>query len=226
LEISIEETLTTNILLVSAGFFHPPWLGRFWLRQTLQALPDVRLRQVSSLEELLASGARDYQAIVLYIHQQKISSAALEVLDHFIDQGGGLLAIHSATASFKGKPEYFAILGGRFTGHGPLCELEVRPVKMNDEIFTNIGPFMLNEEPYEHELDPACVVHFDARHPEAKTNNLRLPVVWTRFYGQGRVCYCLPGHRSAAMRHPVVREILQRGLNWACRHPADGGSTQ
>lgn len=218
--------MTTHTLLVSAGFFHPPWLGRFWLRQSLQALPDVRLRQVASLEGLLASNAKDYQAIVLYIHQQKVTRQALEALDQFVSQGGGLLAVHSATASFKDQSAYFAILGGRFTGHGPLRELEIRPTRAGDEVFTGIGPFTLNEEPYEHELDPACVVHFDARHPEAGADEQHLPVVWTRIYGQGRVCYCLPGHRSAAMRHPVVREILQRGLKWVCLRPAEGESTE
>jgi len=208
--------LTTHILLVSAGFFHPPWLGRFWLRQTLQALPDIRVHQVASLEGLLSSSDRDYQAIVLYIHQQKVSHAALEALDHFVSQGGGLLAIHSATASFKNNPGYFEILGGRFTGHGPLGELDIRPAKVADEIFPGIKPFTLPEEPYEHEMNPACEIHFDAPYPQAKSDGRRLPVVWTYRYGQGRVCYCLPGHRSAAMRHPVVREILQRGLTWAC----------
>jgi hypothetical protein len=215
--------LTPNVLLVSAGFFHPPWLGRFWLRQTLQALPEVRLQRAASLEALPATPLHNLQAIVLYIHQQKISPAALEALMQFVNQGGGLLAVHSATASFKDEPRYLEILGGGFTRHGPLRELHIQPANLGDEIFTAIGPFDLYEEPYEHEMDPDCKVHFYAPDDLQPDQDRRLPVVWTRVYGQGRVCYCLPGHRADAIRHPAVREILQRGLIWVSRRTAAGG---
>ncbi len=216
--------MTTNILLVSAGFFHPPWLGRFWLRQTLQALPGTRSRQISTLEALPAINPQEFQAIVLYIHQQKITPAALAALDQFVSQGGGLLAIHSATACFKNESHYFDILGGRFIRHEALCKLEIRPTQASEGLFAGINPFPLYEEPYEHEMNPNCTVHFDAPHPQNPADDQRLPVVWTHHFGQGRVCYCLPGHRSAAMRHPVVREILQRGLNWVCRSDTTGAT--
>lgn len=211
--------MTTNVLLVSAGFFHPPWLGRFWLRQTLRAIPGMRLQRAATLEKLPAIPRHDLQAIVLYIHQQKISANVLQVLMDFVSQGGGLLAVHSATASFKNEPHFFDILGGRFTGHEPLRELHIQPANPADDIFAGIGPFHLLEEPYEHDMDPACEVHFSAESQQA-ADNRSLPVVWTRLYGQGRVCYCLPGHRAAAIRHPSVREILQRGLAWVCRRTA------
>jgi len=219
-------SLTTNILLVSAGFFHPPWLGRFWLRQTLQALPGVHLQRVATLEALPASDPHKFQAIVLYIHQQKLSLTALDALDHFVSRGGGLLAIHSATASFKHESRYYNILGGRFTGHGPLCKLQICPARASDEVFPGIGTFPLYEEPYEHEMDPACKVHFYAQDAQSPVAARCLPAVWTYHHGQGRVCYCLPGHRSAAMHHPVVREILQSGLSWVCQRIADGKTSQ
>jgi len=214
--------LTTNVLLISAGFFHPPWLGRFWLRQALEAMPDIAFKQAASLEVLPSTNIQDFQAIILFIHQQVITPKTLNVLDQFVSQGGGLLAIHSATASFKNESRYYDILGGRFTRHGPLSELAIRPVKADDEIFSGIEAFSLYEEPYEHEIDPGCEIHFDTPHPQSPEAD-RLPVVWTYLYGQGRVCYCLPGHRPAAMRHPAVREILRRGLKWVCQPTPSGG---
>jgi len=189
-------------------------------------LPDVRLQRIATLESLPASDPYKFQAIVLYIHQQKISSNALDALDHFVSRGGGLLAIHSATASFKHKARYYDILGGRFTGHGPLCKLQICPAMTSDEVFPGIGTFPLYEEPYEHEMDPACEVHFYAQYAQSRGGDLRLPAVWTYQHGQGRVCYCLPGHRSAAMHHPVVRKILQRGLSWVCQRIAAGETSQ
>jgi len=40
--------------------------------------------------------------------------------------------------------------------------------------------------------------------------------VWTYYYGQGRVCYAVPGHRTETMRDKTYQKILQRGLAWVC----------
>ena len=45
--------------------------------------------------------------------------------DGFVRAGGGVLAIHSATASFKGSPAYFEVLGGRFVGQGKWSDVYV-----------------------------------------------------------------------------------------------------
>ena len=133
----------------------------------------------------------------------------LEAFGAFVKNGGGVLAVHSATASYKPTRGYFEILGGRFVGHGPVQPFEIRPARNDDPIFKGIGTFTVEDELYLHELQPDIDARFYAYHGGKPT-----PVVWTRTVGGGRVCYVCPGHRSASMRNPAVREILKRGMRW------------
>jgi uncharacterized protein len=195
-----------TVLLVTAGIIHPPWAGRRALQQALTQLDGFSFRHVRSLEQLpvdLGSCA----ALVLYVHHKTISAAALDRLDSFVRNGGGILAIHSATASFKDQAHYFEIIGGRFTGHGAVEDFEVKRVR--DEIFGRIGNFTVKDELYLHELQPGIEVHFAAQH-----EGQAVPVVWTYRYGNGKVCYAVPGHTAESMKHSVMQEILRRGLKW------------
>jgi len=212
--------VTTSVLLVSAGVFHPPLLARLWLWRTLQALPGYHFRRVASLEALPGLPLDSFRAIVLYFHHKSISPSALASLDSFVQRGGGLLGIHSASASFKQEERYFALLGGRFRTHGPVQLIRVQPSTAHDEVFGKVTAFQIRDELYRHEYDSTNRVHF-----LAQVDDEHEPVVWTRSHGRGRVCYYAFGHTPAAMRDPHVQHILRRGLAWAGGPSPDHGVT-
>lgn len=195
-------------LLVSSGIFHPSLLERFWLRRALAALPGVRLQRAASLEALPRLALDSFQVLVLYYHHETVSPAALEALDAYVREGGGLLAVHAATASFKEEMRYFDILGGRFVEHGPVESFAVRPVD-GDPVFGDVPPFAVRDELYHHEMVADVRVRLVGGIED-------VPVVWTRQHERGRVCYCMFGHTVSAVRHPQVQEVLRRGLAWAC----------
>lgn len=208
--------MESPVLLVSDGLVHPSLLARLLLRRALAALPGHHFRRVPSLEALPSLSPDAFQAIVLYVHHETLSPAALEALERFLRAGGGLLAVHSASASFKEEPGYYDILGGWFVHHGPVEAFVVRPHAPQDEIFGPMASFSVRDELYRHEYDAGNRVHF-----YTAVGDEREPVVWTRRWGPGRVCYCALGHTLSAMRHPQVRQILQRGLVWAARGEDD-----
>lgn len=207
--------METPVLLISDGLVHPSLLGRFWLRRALTALPGYLFRRVASLEALPRLPLDSFRAVVLYVHHPTLSPAALECLDAFLGRGGGLLAVHAASASFKEEPRYYDILGGRFVGHGPVEEFVVQPTASQDEVFAAIPEFSVRDELYRHEYDTANRIHF-----YTALGDEREPVVWTRRRGQGRVCYCALGHTASAMHHPRVQQILQSGLAWVSEEEA------
>jgi type 1 glutamine amidotransferase len=207
------------ILLVSQGIFHPSLLCRYWLKQGLEAARKFEIYTAPSIEVLRVLDTGPFRAIVLYFHRKTISaslaptSGALDRLDRYIRQGGGCLAIHSASASFKTEPRYFEILGGRFSSHGPVHTFTVQPVDPGG-IFSQTGPFNLHDEAYLHQFDSSApdqnTIHFTA-----EIDGRQEPLVWTRRHGSGRVCCCAAGHTGASMRHPILRNILIEGLQWA-----------
>jgi type 1 glutamine amidotransferase len=197
-----------KVLLVTDGFIHPPFLARQALHQTLAELDSFVFRHVRSMEKL-PNDLGGYSALVIYIHHKKISDGALEKLDGFVSNGGGILGVHSATASFKDQKHYFEILGGSFIGHGKVEEIRVENSK--SEIFGDIGDFVIKDELYIHELQPGITPHFTATH-----EGQEVPIVWTYQYSTGKVCYVLPGHTTRSLKHPSVQEILRSGLGWVC----------
>lgn len=201
--------MTQHVLLITDGFVHPPFLARWAVRQSLKRLRDNRFEQAASLEQLSAARLRGCDALVLYYHHAAISAAALTLLDEFCAAGGGILAIHSATASFKQTPHYFEILGGRFIGHGPVQRMAVEAVDAPDSPFAGIGAFQIRDELYHHQLQDGVTVHFQVEE-KGQTH----PLVWTYHYGAGKVCYVGAGHTAASMRSAAIQAILQRGLTW------------
>ena len=199
-----------NILLVTSGIFHPPMSARKVLHETLAELDGFEFQHIRSMEKL-PGDIDGFSAIVIYLFHQKISKSALDSLDNFVSNGGGLLGVHTATAAYKNDLHYFEILGGQFIGHGPIAPFEVKPVP-ESEIFAGIPSFTVKDELYVHELQPGITPHFTATH-----EGQEVPIVWTYHYGQGRVCYAVPGHRTETMWDETYQEILKRGLVWVCK---------
>lgn len=205
-----------KVLLVLAGLWHPPWRGRSYLKEALASEPGCTFDEVDSLAAAAQKPLADYAAMVLYYHHRDTALAApdLAAFRAYVEGGGGVLAVHSATASYKPTSAYFDVLGGRFVGHGPVESITVRPTRDDDPIFGGIGEFTIHDELYLHERRAELQVHFETQH-QGRTE----PLVWTHELGQGRVCYSCPGHRSASMQHPAVQEILRRGFRWVRRPP-------
>lgn len=200
-----------SVLLVLAGIVHPPYRGRTLLKQTLAELPGFRFDEVATLPQAVQRGLGHHDALVLYYHHRDdaLTDQELTAFREYVEGGGGVLAVHSATASYKRTPAYFPILGGRFIGHGPVEPIAVRPSRTDGGIFAGIDGFTVKDELYLHELQPDIRIHFETTHAGEAA-----PMVWTREPGAGRVCYVCPGHRAASMSHPSVQAILQRGLQW------------
>jgi type 1 glutamine amidotransferase len=205
-----------SVLLVSDGLVHPPVTGRAALRRLLGERVGCSLTHARSLESL--RHLRDlerFQAIILYFHHRKLSPEALDLFEEFVRAGGGVLAIHCATASFKQVPRYAGILGGRFIGHGRVQMLSAEPAPgpaagETDDPFRGLAGFAVRDELYLHELQPGARVHFSCR-----SGGALVPVIWTFRSGTGRVCCAALGHRAATLRNAAYGLVLRKGLAWA-----------
>lgn len=198
------------VLFISSGLFHPSLLARRAVERFLRGLPDYRFQHTASLEMLPRLDLSAFRGLVLYFHHKTISPAALDTFEKYVQSGGGVLAIHSASASFKQSQRYHDLLGGRFIRHGPIEDINLLPGSAS-ALFDGIAPFTIHDELYRHAYDATNTVHFFV-----EAGGEREPFVWSRTSGTGRVLYIAPGHTVSAVQHPQVREILRRGLAWAC----------
>ncbi len=199
-----------RILMISSGVFHPNLLARFWFERNLMRSGHFQFSRAASLEALAKLDMAEFAAIVLYVHHKTLSAAALERLDAYLGGGGGLLAVHSASASYKQSDAFAAILGGRFSAHGPVSSFSVRPITLGANPFRVREEFSIKDERYLHEVKAVDCVDFVSEGPDGME-----PFVWRRAHGSGRICYCAAGHTAAGVRHPGVQQILVDGLLWA-----------
>jgi hypothetical protein len=44
-----------------------------------------------------------------------------------------------------------------------------------------------------------------------------MPVIWTRYYGQGKVFYNSVGHNASVVRSEPTLTLMTRGMLWAAR---------
>ena len=198
-----------RILVVSAGFIHPSIPARRGLSAILMARDRIGPTFISDIEELALLADDGFDGIVLYFHRRNISDEALVALDRFVAGGGGLLALHSASASFKKKPRYFDILGGRFVGHGKIEPYTVSRATGASPFFSVIEPFTVTDELYIHQYRDDVTIQYAT---ETKAGSE--PVVWTRGHGKGRVCYVSLGHVASVLRNDAVKGIISDALSF------------
>ena len=198
-----------RILVVSVGFLHPSIPARRELNKILKDLRGIDLTTTSDIEDISLLSYGEFDGVILYFHGKKISGRALDSLDSFVTGGGGILALHSASASFKKSSRYFDILGGRFTSHGKIEPYTVSRSKGADPAFSVAEPFTITDELYIHSYDDSVKVQY-----ATKTRGGKEPVVWTKTHRRGRVCYMSFGHVSKVLKNDSVRRIIIDGLSF------------
>ncbi len=199
-----------NVLVISTGIFHPAWRARAVLRRMLATMDGFSFTYLPSFEPLLdLANLGRFHALVIYLHRQTISPQALAIFDRFVANGGGVLGIHSATASFKDAAHYFEIIGGKFAGHGPIETFCADPVGAGHSPLAGLPSFTVTDELYLHDLQPGLEVQF-----QTLNKGEPVPIVWTRNYGAGKVCYAVPGHCVETMQNTAYQQVLRRGLAW------------
>ena len=203
--------MAKNCLLISDGFIHPSVLARRELYAALDKMPAFTFRHAKSLEKIVEMNLDDVNAIVLYFHHDQLSAEALTKLESFVADGGGLLALHSASASFKQNDAYFKLLGGRFITHGRIHKFGVLFFDDADALFGKRTNFTVTDELYRHRVEPDVKIHLVTQVEDEDE-----PVIWTRLHKKGCVAYLALGHRSGVWRQPAVRDILQTSLDWLC----------
>jgi type 1 glutamine amidotransferase len=138
--------------------------------------------------------------------------------------GVGIAGCHGGMCdSFRMETEYQFMTGGQWVSHpGDSGVHYTVDIRVPDHFITSGSPnmFTVVSEQYYMHVDPAVHVLATTRFPVADGPHLRngvvdMPVVWTKWYGNGRVSYNGLGHDTAVVSQPEVLRLLERGCLWA-----------
>ena len=153
-----------------------------------------------------------YDLIVFYHTVGEITDAQKNGLLNWVAGGKGYAGIHSAADSFRECPEYKAMVGGHFVTHPAYREYQVSVVDPEHPITKGLTEFNVTDEQY--------ITSYDARVnvlASALWKGDKMPVVWTKEWGKGKVFYLALGHDGNACKPEVFGTLLVRGCLWAAK---------
>ena len=141
-----------------------------------------------------------------------------------VSKGTGLAGCHGGMCdAFRQDTEWQFMTGGQWVSHpgGDGVEYMVNICHGSSPIIEGLEDFPVKSEHYYLHVDPAIEVLATTRFPlvnyfHASNKVIDMPVVWTKYWGCGRVFYTSLGHHDDVFDiSPNAAVIMQRGMKWA-----------
>ena len=165
---------------------------------------------------------KELSLIVPVITSDTIAREPIDNLVAAVRSGVGLAGYHGGLAtSFRDMVNFHYLTGVQWVQHpGDIIDFRVHVEKPFDPIMEGIADFDYRSEQYYLHVDPSIDVLattlFTGEH-DPVTTGIKMPVVFKRQFGLGRIFYTALGHVAAEFEHQEMKTILRRGLNWAAR---------
>ncbi|MFC3074090.1 ThuA domain-containing protein [Shinella pollutisoli] len=209
-------------IIISGGYTpHRPFEAAGKVKAMLEAVG----HEVDLFDDLSAYDRLDLSAYDLIVPNWTLGEMSVETsrkLWQAVASGTGLGGFHGGMVDgFRGNERFRFIVGGAYAAEpGGIRDYRVRVTGRDDPVMEGIEDFDHRSEQYYLHVDPAVQVlaetTFSAT-PYPWLEGVRMPTVWKKRFGEGRVFFSALGHVPEELDHPSVRSILTRGLAWAAR---------
>ena len=203
-------------LIVSKGITNPGLYSRFLLNRYLFTHKQFRFSGVPSVEKFPDLFLEKIAVIILFFHSDTISQDALNSLDHYIREGGGLIAFLPALTSFSDSPVYSEIIGASGTVSDQVERMTITSVPNQDTIFDPCPDFGVSEKRPVMRLHLTSEVHYSI-----KNGDTAFPYIWTRTYDRGRICGIAAGGAPSSFQNPSLQKLISQSLNWCSRNSTE-----
>jgi putative membrane-bound dehydrogenase-like protein len=208
----------SQVLFLGDNGHHVPWKRAQSLLLPFAA-NGIDIFYTDSRDDLNDQELNRYQAIMLYNNHTTISRPQLTALMKFVSDGGGLVVLHCASASFGNSEEFIRLVGAAFKSHGT-GTFGVTRVAENHPVVKGVPTWESWEETYVHtKHNPIDRTVLEVR----RDNGHDEPWTWVRTYGKGRVFYTAWGHDERTWLQPGFQQLVERGVRWSI---GDGMLTQ
>jgi type 1 glutamine amidotransferase len=183
--------------------------------------PGLEVHQTSDLGCVCPEVLREFDLFVPIWTFGTLPDNAEQSLLFAVEHGMGVLAWHGFTSAFLHSRPLKHLIGGQFVAHPGGDSTTYRVEFSNSSPLTvGLDPLTVTSEQYYLLVDPAVdvvatTVMSDSTMPWL--SGVRMPVAWTRRWGDGRVFYCSLGHTAAMLREPQLSTLIRRAIAWAAR---------
>ena len=214
-----------NVLIIQGGWQgHEPELVAQRFKHILEG--HGYAVTVSASQDVLADAEalKALHLIVMSWTMGEIDHKYVENISRAVAAGTGLAGCHGGLCdAFRQDTDWQFMTGGQWVAHpgndGTRYTVNVR--RGSSPIVEGIEDFEVCSEQYYLHVDPAIEVLATTRFPVANgphcaNKPIDMPVVWTKYWGCGRVFYNSLGHHDDVFDNaPEAALLMERGLVWA-----------
>jgi type 1 glutamine amidotransferase len=176
---------------------------------------------------LKAEPAKQYDVIVTYDYNQKITEEAKTDFIARLKDGKGLVVLHHAIAAYPAWPEYWNIIGAHYymaktningidkprSAWKDDMHFRIHIADPKHPVTRGMTDFDIHGETYKW-FDVARGCHPLLTTDEPESNKV---IAWTKTYKRARVVYIQPGHDHFTYENPDYQQILRQAIRWAAR---------
>ncbi len=162
--------------------------------------------------------------------------AQQHAIQNFVEDGGGLLTIHTGTVTENNWDWFMDIMGAKFVGHPPVQEGKLI-IEDRNHPATSFFPdsiWFIEDEWYSFDRNPRnkvnVLISIDESSYDVENNewfpdaNQRMgdhPLVWYRYAGEGRVFQTALGHPAELYSDPLFLKHLLGAIQWTAGRKYD-----
>lgn len=213
-------TISRSMLIILGGLYHD--FDGFM--RTMKSLFETKgwfVENTYDLDILTRLDKEDYDVVLSYTclskntPEQKIptperlTDEQVRSLTGWVQKGGGLLAVHSATVVGEPDPKLSLLLGGAFLSHPAPFTFTLYPASDEHPILNGVSAFEVYDEFYIERCEPSVAVHMSSRY-----EGVTYPMVWSKLEGVGRVVHIAPGHFPEVWGHPLYQRLVTQAVHW------------
>jgi uncharacterized protein len=198
-----------RVLFLGDNGHHQPW-QRVQIAKPAMAARGIDLAYTDLVSDLREDVLARYDVLMIYGNQARMTDEQLNAMLGFVRGGGGLVAVHSASAAFQDHEEFVRLIGGAFKSHG-VGTFRTTTVAPEHPAIRGVPEFESWDETYVHsKVSPDNEVLAVRRDEHGEE-----PWTWVRTYGDGRIFYTAWGHDQRTWSNEGFQQLLAQGTQWA-----------
>ncbi|MCH2205529.1 MAG: ThuA domain-containing protein [Lentisphaerales bacterium] len=168
-------------------------------------------------DDLNSENLAKYDALILYLSVGNEKPERLAALISYVENGGGLVALHNTCGAFEGESAFVKLIGGEFKGHGKgWFKADHVKEQKNHPALGGIPEFFTWDETYVHKNLNDDRTDLQTRDDKGRAE----PWTWVRTQGKGRVFYSAHGHDGRVWENRHFQKMITAATIWASNKTA------
>ena len=171
----------------------------------------IKMTYSSNLEDLNPETLAKYSSIIMYLSAANDKPERVRALIEYVENGGGLVALHNTCGAFDGTDEFVKLIGGQFDRHesGWFTATHVKGQE-NHPALGGVPEFEVWDENYVHKNLNDDRTDLLVRNE----NGFPEPWTWVRNQGKGKIFYTAYGHDGNVWESFFFQKMVTAATIW------------